>query len=92
MIFGLSYSPLYVQDGETALYNASSNGQGQIVEFLLRREANVNHQTRVSLFVLVCMCSFTRSVIFFNVKYTCIYNHEMSSYDNRLGYKHQYII
>ena len=74
MTSGLSCSPLHVQDGHTALFFASSNGHDQIVELLLRREANVNHQTKVSLFMLVCVCvcSFTRSVIFFNVKYTCI--------------------
>ena len=47
----LSCSPLHVQDGETALYIASSKGHDQIVELLLRREADVNHQTKVSLFI-----------------------------------------
>ena len=38
---------LYVQDGQTALYIASKEGRGQIVELLLRREANVNHPDEV---------------------------------------------
>ena len=44
---GLSSSPLHVQDGETALFIASRKGHHQIVELLLRREADVNHQTKV---------------------------------------------
>ena len=56
MTSGLSCSPLHVQDGEAALFIASSEGHDHIVELLLRREANVNHQTKVSLFMLVCVC------------------------------------
>ena len=40
---------LPVQDGHTALYFASDNGHEQVVELLLRREADVNHQTKVRL-------------------------------------------
>ena len=47
MTSDLSYSPLHVQDGQTALFIASYNGHDQIVELLLRREANVDHQTEV---------------------------------------------
>ena len=68
MTSGLSCSPLHVQDGQTALYIASDNGHDHIVELLLRREANVNHQTKVRPPMLVCVCSSMRSVIFFNVK------------------------
>ena len=68
MTSGLSCSPLHVQDGKTALFIASSEGHDQIVELLLRREANVNHQTKVSLFMLVCVCVCD----FFIVKNTCI--------------------
>ena len=53
MTSGLSCSPLHVQGGETALYSASCFGHDQIVELLLGREADVNHQTKVSLFMLV---------------------------------------
>ena len=53
---GVSCSPLHVQDGETALFIASRKGHDQIVELLLRREADVNHHTKVSLFMLACVC------------------------------------
>ena len=39
--------PLDVQTGQTALFIACKEGHDQIVEFLLRREADVNHQTKV---------------------------------------------
>ena len=42
-------SPFYVQNGQTALYIASYKGHDQIVELLLRREADVNHQVKVKL-------------------------------------------
>ena len=50
----LSCSPLHVQDGWTAFYIASSNGHDQIVEELLMRGANMNHQTKVSI-LMWCM-------------------------------------
>ena len=46
---------LYVQDGQTALYITSKEGREQIVELLLRRDANVNHQTKVSFSCSVCV-------------------------------------
>ena len=46
---GISCSPLHVQDGLTALVIACFKGHDQIVEFLLRREADVNHHTKVRL-------------------------------------------
>ena len=55
MTSGLSCSALHVQDGQTALFIASLKGHDQIVELLLRREADVNHQTKVRLLMLVCM-------------------------------------
>ena len=64
MTSGLSCSPLHVQNGQTALFIASWKGHDQIVELLLRREANVNHQIKVRLLMLVCVCSFMRSVVF----------------------------
>ena len=78
MTSGLSCSPLHVQDGQTALHIASWFGHDQIVEFLLRREADVNHQMSVRLLSSVCVCSFTRSVIFFQCQ-EYIHNHEKSS-------------
>ena len=51
----LSCSFLHVQDGRTALYIASGNGHDQIVELLLKKEADVNHQSKVSLLMLVCV-------------------------------------
>ena len=55
MTSDLSCSPLHEQDGHTALFIASRNGHDQIVELLLKREADVNHQTKVRLLVLVCV-------------------------------------
>ena len=56
---------LYVQDGQTALYIASKEGRDQIVELLLRRDANVNHQTKVSL-LMFSMC------ILHTIVYPCV--------------------
>ena len=50
-----SCSPLHVQNGQTALFIASRNGHDQIVELLLRKEADVNHQKKVRLLTLVCV-------------------------------------
>ena len=72
MTSGLSCSPLHVQTGQTAVYIASWKGHDQIVELLLRREADVNHQTKVRLLMLVFACSFMRSVVFFNARSSCI--------------------
>ena len=55
MTSDLSCSPLHVQDGQTALFIASYKGHDQIVELLLKREADVNHQEKVWLFLLVCV-------------------------------------
>ena len=63
MTSGPSCSPLHVQNGKTALYIASLNGHDQIVELLLRREADVNHQTKVRLLMLVC-CTVSDIVLF----------------------------
>ena len=52
MTSDLSCSPLHVQDGQTALYIASENGHDQIVE-LLKKEADVNHQTKVRQLLLL---------------------------------------
>ena len=57
MTSGLSCSPLHVQDGQTPLYIGSCEGHDQIVELLLSREANVNHQTKVRPLMLVYVCS-----------------------------------
>ena len=55
MTSGLSCSPLHVQDGQAALYIASRNGHDNIVELLLRRETDVNHQIKVRPLMLVCV-------------------------------------
>ena len=48
----LSSFPLHVQDGQTALTTASRNGRDHIVEELLKRDANVNHQEEVRILML----------------------------------------
>ena len=53
MIYDPSCSPLHVQDGQTALYIACKEGNDQIVELLLKKEADINHQTKVRLLILV---------------------------------------
>ena len=53
----LSCSPLYVQDGQTALYIAAKEGHTQVAEVLLSREADVNHLTKVRLILLVTQIS-----------------------------------
>ena len=56
---------MLLQTGLTALYIASWKGHDQIVELLLKRETNVNHQTKVRLLLLVC-----EKWVLFNVKNT----------------------
>ena len=56
---------MLLQTGLTALYIASWNGHDQIVELLLKRETNVNHQTKVRPLMLVC-----EKWVLFNVKNT----------------------
>ena len=38
---------IHVQTGQTALFIASRNGHDKIVELLLKKEADVNHQMKV---------------------------------------------
>ena len=60
MTSDLSCSSLHVKDGQTALSIACKEGHDQIVELLLRREADVNHQTKVRLLRLsACVTSST---------------------------------
>jgi len=70
MRFGTSgpiFLYIHVQDGETALCMASSNGHERIIEELLNREADVNHQDKVRSLMLwvlsntICVvCHFLR--------------------------------
>ena len=55
MTSDLSCSPLHVQDGRTAIFVASWNGHDQIVELLLKKEVDVNHQEKVRPLMLVCV-------------------------------------
>ena len=48
---------LTCQDGQTALYVASKKGYNKIVEALLNREADVNHQTKVMFFMPLIFCT-----------------------------------
>ena len=75
------------------MYIASWKGHDQIVELLLRREANVNHQTKVRPPMLVCEL-LHEECGFFNVRSACITMSKVISHvpSNRLGYKHQDII
>ena len=54
MVF-MTCLPLHLQDGQTAFFIACRKGHNQIVELLLRREADVNHQTKVRL-LMSSMC------------------------------------
>ena len=45
---------IHVQDGRTALYVASKHGHDRIVEELLKRQVDLNHQTKVRS-LLLCM-------------------------------------
>ena len=47
--------PYHVQNGQTALYIASWKGHDQIVELLLKKEVDVNHQMKVRPLMLVCV-------------------------------------
>ena len=69
MTSDLSCSPLHEQDGQTALFIASGKGHDQIVELLLMKEADVNHQMKVRLLLLVCVFLHEKRVLF-NVKNT----------------------
>ena len=53
MTSDLSCSPLHVQNGQTALYIAGWKGHDEIVELLLKKEADVNHHQKVR--PLVCV-------------------------------------
>ena len=54
-LVGDAVSTCLLQDGQTALFAASRKGHDRIVELLLRREADVNHHTKVRLLMLVCV-------------------------------------
>ena len=47
--------PYHVQTGQTELYIASWKGHDQIVELLLKKEVDVNHQKKVRPLMLVCV-------------------------------------
>ena len=62
--FFMTCSPLYLQDGQTALVIASKKGHDQIVELLLMRKADVNHQTKVRLFMSsVCILPLLHRIV-----------------------------
>ena len=55
-----AYFPFFhltCQDGQTALYVASKKGYSKIVEALLNREADVNHQTKVMFLMPLVFCT-----------------------------------
>ena len=61
------FGPLvHVQDGQTALFVSSYKGHDQIVELLLRREADVNYHTKVRLLILSCILF---ALLFFQIAY-----------------------
>jgi len=49
----LFLSLLHIQNGQTALFIASKKGHTEVTELLLRRDADVNHHTKVRLILLV---------------------------------------
>ena len=62
--FLMTYLPLYVQDSQTPLYIASKKGHDQIVELLLRRKADVNHQKKVRFLMLsVCFLPLLHRIV-----------------------------
>jgi len=55
---------IHVQDGQTALHVASRKGHDRIVEELLKRQVDLNHQTKVRSLLL---CTFLQySSIMYN--------------------------
>jgi len=50
---------IHVQDGQTALYVASSNGHDRIVEELLKRQVDVNHQMKVGILLLCVFLQYS---------------------------------
>ena len=60
---------IHVQNGQTALYIASGNGHDQIVELLLKKEADVNHQTKVRPLMLASV--FLHEDFFQHKEYIC---------------------
>ena len=59
----LSTFPLHVQDRQTALTTASRSGHDHIVEELLRRDANVNHQEEVRILKLCLFVQYDIRVL-----------------------------
>ena len=77
-----SCSLLHVQTGRTALYLASWKDHDQIVELLLRREANMNHQNKVKPLMLVCVVLHEEWICG-----ACTTRSQMMCLASRLGYK-----
>jgi len=50
---------MHVQDGQTALYGASKNGHDHIVEELLKRQEDLDHQTKVRSLLLCVFLQYS---------------------------------
>jgi len=50
---------IHVQDGQTVLYVASWNGHDRIVEELLKRQVDLNHQTKVRSLLLYMFLQYS---------------------------------
>jgi len=50
---------IHVQDGRTALYVASKNGHDRIIEELLKRQVDLNHQRKVRSLLLCVILQYS---------------------------------
>jgi len=55
---------IHVQDGRTALYVASKNGHDCIVEELLKRQVDLNHQTKVRILLLCVFLQYSSIIMY----------------------------
>ena len=49
------YIYMHIQDGWTSLMSASDNGHQDVVQLLIKHDADVNHATKVHVCMYVCL-------------------------------------